>query len=105
MTPGKAVSQGGHAFEESFVKADRATGLSYLNAGATKIVLEAPDLPAIQSIYDKALAADVPCYLVVEEGHVMPPVFDGSPIVTAVGIGPVARCKVRHITKRLRKMS
>lgn len=105
MTPGKAVSQGGHAFEDSFVKAERSISLSYLADGATKIALVAPDLPSIQSLYEQALAANVPCALVVEDGHVMPPVFDGSPIVTALGIGPVERCKVRHITKGLPLMA
>jgi hypothetical protein len=32
----------------------------------------------------------------------MPPTFDGSPIITAVGIGPVERAKARAFTKQLR---
>ena len=102
MTPGKTASQAGHAFIESFVKSDRRTSISYLNDGGTKIALAAPDLPSLQQVYDAALAAGVPCAMVVESGHVMPPVFDGNPIVTAVGIGPVERCKARPFTKGLR---
>lgn len=104
MTAGKSASQAGHAFLESFVKADRKTGMSYLIDGGTKIALAAPDLPTIQKIYDAALAAGLPCALVVESGHIMPPSFDGEPIVTAVGIGPVERSAARDITKKLRLM-
>lgn len=104
MTPGKSASQAGHAFLESFVKADRATGMSYLKDGGTKIALSAPNLSTIQNIYDAAIAAGLPCALVVESGHIMPPVFDGEPVVTAVGIGPVERSAARGITKKLRLM-
>lgn len=104
MTPGKSASQAGHAFLESFVKAPRSVGLSYLNSGGTKIALAAPNLQTLQRIYGAALAAGLPCALVVESGHVMPPVFDGSPIVTALGIGPVERAAAREITRKLRLM-
>jgi len=30
----------------------------------------------------------------------MPPFFDGSPIATALGIGPVQRHEVSHITDK-----
>lgn len=105
MTPGKSASQAGHAYLESFVKTDRRTSLRYLDAGGTKIALQAPDLSTLESLHVAVLAADIPCALVVESGHVMPPSFDGSPIVTALGIGPVDREIARPLVRRLRLMS
>ena len=103
MNAGKAASQAGHAFLESFVKADTEIAQSYLSGGGgTKVVLSAPDLQSLLKTYGAAFDAGLPCVVVVESGHVMPPTFDGSPVITAVGIGPVERAKVRAFTKQLR---
>jgi peptidyl-tRNA hydrolase len=104
MTPGKSASQAGHAYLESFVKTDRSISLAYLNQGGTKIALAAPDLQTLEQIHAAALAADLPCAIVVESGHVMPPTFDGSPIITALGIGPVDREIARPLVRKLRLM-
>lgn len=104
MTAGKSASQAGHAYIEAFVKADRRTSIAYLNQGGTKIALSAPNLEILEQIHAAALAANLPCAIVTESGHVMPPVFDGSPIITALGIGPVDREVVRPFVRRLRLM-
>lgn len=49
-------------------------------------------------VYYRARMANLPCAMVVESEHIMPPAFDGSPIVTAVGIGPVPRAAAKPIT-------
>jgi PTH2 family peptidyl-tRNA hydrolase len=103
MTAGKAASQAGHAFVESFAKADPQIAESYVAAdGGTKIVLSAPDLQSLLKVHGAAFDAGIPCAVIIESGHVMPPVFDGSPVITAVGIGPVERAKARAFTKQLR---
>jgi len=66
----------------------------------TKVVLKAKNIAQLLKAYDKAQAAGVPCALIEDQGHVMPPHFNGDPIITALGIGPATRDAVSHITKR-----
>lgn len=106
MTAGKAASQAGHAFLSSFIKADPEAAQAYVaDGGGTKIVLAAADEASLWRCYKRACDAGLPCALHVEEGHIMPPTFDGSPIVTAVGIGPAERAAIRPIVRDLKLMS
>lgn len=102
MTTGKAASQAGHAFLDAFLTATPDITHEYLESGGTKIVLRAKDETHLRRLYTEAEACGLPCALVEESGHIMPPVFDGSPIITALGIGPVYRDRARSITKGLR---
>lgn len=104
MTAGKAASQAGHAFLDSFLTAPSEFTKAYLADGGTKIVLSCPDEQSLCDLYYKARMAKIPCAMVVESEHIMPPSFDGSPVVTAIGIGPVDRAAARPITKGLRLM-
>lgn len=104
MTKGKAASQAGHAFLDSFLKANPDIIKSYLASGGTKIVLSARSERELCDLYHQARMAKLPCAMVVEEHHVMPPDFDGSPVVTAIGIGPVDREQAKPITRRLSLM-
>ena len=74
----------------------------YLLDGGTKIVLSVPDEAALRQLHDKAVAAGLTCVEVIESNHVMPPSFDGSPILTAIGIGPCERSAARSVMKGLR---
>lgn len=104
MTAGKAASQAGHAFLDSFLKAPSEYTSAYLADGGTKVVLAAKDERELCSIYYAARMAGLPCAMVVESEHVMPPDFDGSPIVTAVGIGPCSKAAAKAVTGGLRLM-
>ena len=89
MPPGKLASQAGHAFLESYLKSDSVAQRKYRYDGVgTKITLRARHL-------DDILRAQFVCEqeclshaTIIDEGHVMSPHFDGSPIITAIGIGP-----------------
>lgn len=105
MTAGKAASQAGHAFLDSFILAEPEHARAYLAHGGTKVVLSVPDEAALRALFMRARAAKLPCAMVVEQGHVMPPHFDGAPIVTAIGIGPCRRGDARSITRGLKLMS
>jgi PTH2 family peptidyl-tRNA hydrolase len=106
MTPGKAASQAGHAFLEAFITADPETRDAYFDdGGGTKVALQAPGIDDLQRTYDLAKDAGIPCALVIESGHIMPPTFDGRPVITALGLGPVDRSKARSLTKRFRLMA
>ena len=103
MPPGKLASQAGHAFLESYLKSDSVAKWKYRYDGVgTKITLKARNL-------DDILWAQFMCEegrfshaTIVDEGHVMPPHFDGSPIITAIGIGPYRREDISHITDKFR---
>lgn len=91
MTAGKAASQAGHAFLDSYLTAPPDILEAYRADGGTKVVLAAVDERTLCDVYYKARMAGLPCAMVVESEHVMLPAFDGSPVVTAVGIGPCAK--------------
>lgn len=105
MPPGKMAAQAGHAFLGAYLESlaqrpDEAA--SYIDdAPGTKIVLEAPDLDRLLRARERARRAQLPCVLIRDRGHILPPHFDGSPIVTALGIGPVRRAEVRRVTGAL----
>jgi peptidyl-tRNA hydrolase len=103
MPPGKLAAQAGHAFLESYLNSDPSIQTEYRQDGVgTKITLRARHL-------DDILWAQFMCEqeclshaIIVDEGHVMPPHFDGSPIITAIGIGPYRREDISHITDKFR---
>jgi peptidyl-tRNA hydrolase len=104
MSPGKLAAQAGHAFIEAFEacrKIDPGRAAAYHDGShGTKVVLAA-SLDVLLQTYEQARTADLPCCLITDAGHVMLPHFDGSPTITAVGIGPVTRAHSHAITRRL----
>jgi peptidyl-tRNA hydrolase len=103
MTQGKLASQTGHAFLDAYDQCrkeypDRATEYHSGRHG-TKVCLAAKDETALLQAYEQAQSAGIPCALIIDSGHIMPPYFDGNPIVTALGIGPCRRDEVKSITK------
>ena len=104
MTRGKAASQAGHAFLDSYLTANIDSQQAYARDGGTKIVLAVPDEKALCDLYYQARMAKLPCAMVVESQHIMPPSFDGQPIVTAVGIGPLKRSEAKPLLRGLRLM-
>lgn len=105
MPAGKAASQAGHAFLDAYSKANPEIREAYRADGeGTKVVLIARNEGVLQAAYARAQDLGLPAAIVVESGHILPPVFDGSPIVTALGIGPVSHAKAKQITKRFRLM-
>ena len=66
----------------------------------TNVVLKSKNLRHLERAYAEAKAAGLPCVLIQDEGHIMPPHFDGNPIITALGIGPCRRSDIKQINKR-----
>jgi peptidyl-tRNA hydrolase len=82
MTAGKAASQAGHAFLDSFLSAPPNLCAAYrADGGGTKITLSVKNEAAMRAAYAAAQDRGLPCALVVED--------DGTP--TALGIGPVTK--------------
>jgi len=100
MTSGKAASQAAHACLDSFLKSSEYVARSFVEQGGTKVVLVGRNETMLRCALAEAERRGLPCALVVESGHVMPPAFDGTPIVTAVGIGPATRVQVQGITNK-----
>lgn len=104
MSPGKMAAQAGHAFLDTFVqcRARDPTRAEEYHDGShgTKVVLGA-DLQTLMQIHELAKEFGLPSSLVIDSGHVMPPHFDGTPIVTAVGIGPARRHECPSFLRQL----
>lgn len=104
MPPGKTASQAGHAFLDAFLTSQSARpeiAASYAaDPPGTKVVLTARDLPDLLGLQADCHRLGIPCALVTDSGHVLPPHFTGDPIVTALGFGPVTRREIGRITRR-----
>ena len=108
MPAGKAAAQAGHAFLDSYETARHmrpALCEDYMADGhGTKVVLVAPSYGALEEAMEVAAELGLPYALITDSGHILPPHFDGSPIVTALGIGPALRHEVALITNRFELM-
>lgn len=104
MTVGKASAQAGHAYTNSLLTAieqSPQTANQYEEVGriGTKICLKAKTLSQLEMTYAKAKMLGLPCSLITDSGHVMPPHFDGNPIVTALGVGPINQQEAKLLSK------
>lgn len=105
MPPGKLASQAGHAFTNTLLKSletDRATANHYEQTDGnigTKICLKAKSLHKILEIQKQAVELGINNQLIVDSGHIMLPYFDGNPIVTALGIGPLTKEQAHFLRK------
>lgn len=105
MPAGKLSAQAGHAYTDALCHA-MATDPSIVenyrnpNKGGSKVTLKAKNLNKLIAAYNQALADGLPCAIIVDQQHILPPHFDGNPIITAVGIGPCTKSQCEHITKK-----
>ncbi len=105
MPAGKLSAQTGHAYGDALEAARELNPelvKRYRNPefGGSKVTLKAKNENQLIQAYNQALEAGIPCAIVVDRDHILPPHFDGSPIITALGIGPCTKEQVRHITKK-----
>lgn len=104
MPPGKSASQAGHAFLDSYLSAPPDLQAAYRQGGGTKVILIAPDRHALEALHKAAQDRGLPCSLIIDQHHILPPHFDGRPIVTALGLGPASREQVCDLTAELTLM-
>lgn len=104
MPPGKAAAQAGHAFSdviwESLISENRDRINAYMSRDTdtihgAKVVLVAPDLFDLRNIETEAFDLGIPTVLITDSGHVLLPHFTGSPVITALGIGPCTKAEAR----------
>jgi PTH2 family peptidyl-tRNA hydrolase len=107
MPPGKLSAQAGHCYGDSFANAEKldpATATSYRDrtSGGSKVTLVAKNQTQLIKAFAKAREIGLPCALIVDQHHIMPPHFNGQPIITGLGIGPCTKDQCREITKKFR---
>lgn len=110
MTDGKRLSQSGHAFTDSLASCkethpeiyEKYRSWSDKNSrnGGAKVAMKSRNESQLIIAFNLARKAGLPCSIVVDKGHIMLPHFDGSPIITALGIGPCSQEEALKITKR-----
>ena len=90
MSPGKAAAQAGHAYVGCLHShLHYPLVADYLSAPiSTKVCLQAPTFRDLIRAWSCAIRAGIPAFLVTDEGCLN--FFEGRPIVTALGIGPVS---------------
>jgi len=105
MPAGKLAAQAGHAYTDALVHAqetDPSRDELYRSKGigGSKVTMYAKNQNALIKAYELAKDADIPCALIVDQHHILPPYFDGNPVITALGLGPCTQKESRFITKR-----
>lgn len=104
MPPGKLAAQVAHACCQSlllYLQSDPEAAAEFLHYGAsgTRVILSVPRPWDIERAIAKAKERALPTALFEDSGHVLPPHFDGSPILTAAAIGPAPRDLIRPIIR------
>lgn len=105
MPPGKLAAQASHAHAQTLIAyllrhPEQAQRFQSAGNSGTRIILLAKGESQLLKAFDEAQRLDLPCALFRDSGHLLPPHFDGSPITTALGIGPARRDVLRPITRR-----
>lgn len=106
MSTGKAIAQAGHAFIEAYfdtLTTNPSMAATYrgLSPG-TKITLAARSKQELLRLSEKCKFLEIPSRIIIDSGHVELPDFDGSPTVTALGIGPIDKQTSRKLLSSLR---
>ena len=98
MPLGKAAAQAGHAYLEAYfaatTTAPELASAYRADPPGTKVVLIARSLPELLRTAEQASAAGIPIALITDSGHILAPHFDGSPVITALGLGPARRDQI-----------
>ena len=106
MPAGKMAAQAGHAFLQSYLEARKKTpqiAQQYDDdPPGTKITLQSPDLSSLLIAHQYCIEHHIPSALIVDSGHILPPHFDGRPIITALGIGPILRENISELTDQFK---
>jgi len=104
MSDGKAIAQAGHAYvAAAFGSLGTPTGQAYaeLNPG-TKICLDGGSEYDLLALQERLSIAGIHSYPIIDRDHVELPYFDGSPILTALGIGPLSRAQAPSALRKLK---
>ena len=107
MPMGKLAAQAGHAYTDSLcVALETHPTLFYRyrnnDNGGSKVTLYAKNEQQLLDTYEELKRSGIPCAIIVDRNHILPPHFDGSPIITALGIGPCTKPETQSLLKKYR---
>lgn len=107
MPVGKLASQACHASKNCLLLASQSNSdLARIYQGpnflGTQIILKSKGLDDLLLAFEKAKAEGIISSLIIDSGHILPPHFNGEPIITALGLGPCTKEQVHHITKKFK---
>lgn len=110
MTSGKMAAQGVHAARMSLIVALQ----TYNDPNLIQNILDSGHVDTVsmlQANYETlaklefdARERGIPCFLFSDSGHRHNDIIDGSPIVTALCLGPWRRSDIHKLTKKLPKL-
>lgn len=109
MSDGKTIAQAGHAYLDAILKVSPSGYPDYQTAResylalspGTKITLDGGSEAHMRLLIERLALTGIPHIPIIDEHHVELPDFDGSPVLTAIGIGPLFR---RHAPGYLRRL-
>jgi PTH2 family peptidyl-tRNA hydrolase len=109
MSEGKSNAQAGHAYVDALLLSlsqndpqirARAEAYAALRPG-TKVCLDGGSVAELERLADRLDAAGIPYARIIDRDHVEPPHFDGSPVLTAIGLGPFPKSETPRALRRL----
>lgn len=105
MDIGKISSQAGHAYLGAYLQCTDTQLLKeyhkeFPQSPGTKICLGCPSLDHLLQIEQLAKESGISYYKVIDSG--CKNFFNGEPTITALGLGPATKNKIKHIIKKLK---
>jgi len=104
MSAGKAIAQAGHAYTAALIGTlPTPEGAAYaaLTPG-TKICLAGGSEDDLWALEERLARDGIPSFPIIDRDHVELPDFDGSPILTALGVGPISRAQAPGALRKLK---
>jgi peptidyl-tRNA hydrolase, PTH2 family len=107
MSVGKIASQAGHAYLGAYLQNKdsevlKAYHSEFPSSPGTKVCLKVQNLNQLLKAEEQAKEAGLPFFRVVDSG--CSNFYNGDPTITALGIGPVTKAQINHITRRFQLM-
>jgi len=105
MSSGKLAAQAGHAYGDALHEAEkidieRIKNYRNDSKGGSKVLLAAKKERDLIKAYLQLKEMNIPCSIVVDRNHIHLPDFDGSPIITGLGVGPCTQSEVKQVLKK-----
>lgn len=106
MSTGKENAQAGHAYVNALLHS-RSANPKYFDLYAelkpgTKICLDGKSELHLLELHDRLERDGIPSTLIYDKDHVEPPDFDGSRILTALGVGPILPSEAPGYLRKLK---
>jgi PTH2 family peptidyl-tRNA hydrolase len=109
LSQGKAIAQAGHAYLDTVLSPNSLRNQDYQQAHivylglrpGTKITLDGGSEDDMHRLLERLAMTSIPHSQIIDSDHIELPDFDGRPVFTAIGIGPIFRCQMTGFLRRL----